>query len=306
MEEVQRNRLSLGDVKTMNKLVVVVMGQNCEKFIEMCLESVKDADAIVYCDGGSEDKTIELIARFEFDKEFTTPDDGKVHKGINIIENAYNQDDPTMNGKQRNFYLNWVKDIFPDYWCLVLDADEVVEDLNKIKEFINQDNVVKSDIGVWNVKMRHLYNTLGEEDATVPIHFVPSRLFKISMANNYPEVEHPVLTAINRKIASCPSTTIWHLAFAGSLWEIKKRFDGEYKHLAKSIHTEEKLKTLYFSRFLGLYPTKKVSFLEIPNIILKYFKIDKKTVLEMMKKNNEENIKQINQLIKIIEDENTL
>lgn len=34
------------------RLVCVVMGQNCDKFIGMCLDSVKDADDIVYCDGG--------------------------------------------------------------------------------------------------------------------------------------------------------------------------------------------------------------------------------------------------------------
>ena len=45
----------------MNKLVVCIMGQNCERFIGMCLESVKEADGIVYCDGGSEDKTLKII-----------------------------------------------------------------------------------------------------------------------------------------------------------------------------------------------------------------------------------------------------
>ena len=45
----------------MDKLIVCIMGQNCEKFIEMCLESVKDADIIIYCDGGSIDKTQNII-----------------------------------------------------------------------------------------------------------------------------------------------------------------------------------------------------------------------------------------------------
>jgi len=45
----------------MDKIVVVVMGQNCEKFIGMCLDSVKESDAIVYCDGGSTDNTLEYV-----------------------------------------------------------------------------------------------------------------------------------------------------------------------------------------------------------------------------------------------------
>jgi len=45
----------------MNKLVVCIMGQDCENFIGMCLDSVKDADSIVYCDGGSIDTSL-LIA----------------------------------------------------------------------------------------------------------------------------------------------------------------------------------------------------------------------------------------------------
>ena len=108
----------------MNKLVVVIMGQNCEKFIGMCLESVKDADAIVYCDGGSQDRTKSMVREFLEEKEGA------------IIEQWYNQTDKQMNGKQRNFYLNYLKENYPNDWALCLDADEVVEDLSKIKEFI--------------------------------------------------------------------------------------------------------------------------------------------------------------------------
>ena len=50
----------------MNKLVVVIMGENCERFIGMCLESVKDADVIVYCDGGSADKTLSIVTKWVY------------------------------------------------------------------------------------------------------------------------------------------------------------------------------------------------------------------------------------------------
>ena len=130
--------------KTTQRLVVVIMGQNCERFIEMCLESVKDADEIVYCDGGSIDGTLDIVNGF-ITKEINT---GKpmpegtlwYAKHPIVIENKYNQEDLGMNGKQRNFYLNYLKSNYPGWYCLVLDADEVLEEggIQKIKEFLDK------------------------------------------------------------------------------------------------------------------------------------------------------------------------
>ena len=66
----------------MDKLVVCIMGQNCEKFIPMCLESVKEADAIVYCDGGSYDETIDYLYTKDFKKDGWSQAENKI-----IIEN---------------------------------------------------------------------------------------------------------------------------------------------------------------------------------------------------------------------------
>ena len=125
------------------------MGQNCEKFIGMCLESVKDADAIVYCDGGSTDKTLNILTSWDFST--LTKEKNKI-----IIENKWNSEDKAMNGKQRNFYLKYLKENYPNDWCLCLDADEVVENLSKIKEFIQLANE-----GIYSVKMRHFIGNLG-------------------------------------------------------------------------------------------------------------------------------------------------
>jgi len=238
----------------MAKLVVCIMGQDCEKWIDMCIESVKDADEIVYCDGGSQDETI-IKAR--------------AWAGIRMIYNPFDQDDKTMNGKQRNFYLDYLKKNFPDDWALCLDADEVVEDLEKIKDFIHT-----AKPGVYSPKMRHLIQDLSHEDAVTPEHTVPNRLFKISEVLEYPEQEHPVLQPknIEHQFAYW-DTTIWHLAYIPNLWDLKKRYEN---HLAKSeIHTSEYLKQWYYGHIFGTYPKRQFNPAELPRIILKTFGVDK-------------------------------
>lgn len=265
-----------------NKLVVVIMGQDCERFIDMSLESVKDADAIVYCDGGSRGRSdmSEDGPMWKFLEENGFYFDGVFGRGNLVgeekesricIYNEYDQKDKQMNGKQRNFYLDYVKENYPDWWCLAIDADEVVEDLSKIKEFIQ---TPKTNITyTWSVKMRHLIQDLGHEDSTVPIHYVPNRLFKISEVDKYPLGEHPVLQSRNRLNDKTDCTTIWHLAYIPNLWEIKKRYDN---HLAKSeIHTPEFLKSWYYSHLFGQYPKSQLNPVELPKIILDKFGIDK-------------------------------
>ena len=254
------------------KLVVIIMGQNCEKFIPMCLESVKDADAIVYCDGGSTDNSGGLIADCELtnirkkDKKWGTPE---------IIENAYDQDDPKMNGRQRNFYLDYIKENYPGWWCLALDADEVVDTdgIKKLKEFINFIPKENNDI-LFSPKMRHLIGDLAHEDSTLPNHFVPNRLFKIRDELIYPEVEHSVLGHEGEmRMQNLILTTIWHMAYAPNLWDIKKRYEC---HMKKSqMHTPEWLRSWYKAFLFGEYPNTKFSPLELPDVILNEFDIDK-------------------------------
>ena len=245
----------------MEKLIVVIMGQNCEKFIGMCLESVKDADAIVYCDGGSIDKTEEKIELFCDDN--ATPQ-------IDIIENEYNQEDKKMNGKQRNFYLDYIKKNYQGYWCLAIDADEVVEGLNKIKDIIQ---TAPKD-SIYSPQMRHLIGNLGHEDATLPEHFVPHRLFYISDDLYYDEIEHPVLLSKNiNKQVKVKGPIIWHLSHITEAFNVKKKYEN---HLKKSnTHSPEFLKQWYYWHLFGTYPTKQFNPVELPEAILKEFGIDK-------------------------------
>lgn len=243
------------------------MGQNCLKFIDMAYESVKESDVVVFCDGGSRDGTIEYLKDQGFEWEPIATSNKK------MIFQRYDQVDPKMNGRQRNYYLKYLKKKYPKHWCLVIDADEVVEDLSKIKDFINS-NYAKGREYLYNVKMRHLIQDLAHEDATVPEHFVLHRLFRVNEADKYPEVEHPVLKPIEG-VASMNNncTTIWHLAYIPNLWEIKKRYDN---HLTKSnMHTPEFLKNWYYSHIFGSYPKSQFNPVELPKAVLDKFGIDR-------------------------------
>ena len=249
----------------MQKLIAGIMGQDCMRFLPMCIESLKGADILVYIDGGSKDDSIEFASKH----------------GAEIIVNTYDQEDKKMNGKQRNVFLNYLKEKYYGDWCIFCDADEVVEDLSKIKDFIQT-----AEEGLYSVHMRHFIGDLGHEDSTVPKHWVPNRLFKIDENLIYPEVEHPVLQVkappleegkigfISDHIFShTDCTCIWHLAYVPNLWEIKKRYDN---HMKKSeMHSPEFLKNWYYAHLFGQYPKTQINLTDIPEIILEKFGIDK-------------------------------
>jgi len=238
----------------MEKIVVVIMGQDCERFLPMALESVKEADDVVFLDGGSRDDTQKIFEK----------------AGLNhFLVHEYDQKDKQMNGKQRNIYLDYVKDNYPDWWCLVLDADEVVEDFSKIKEFIQM-----TQPGLFSVKMRHFEGDLGHEDTSVPEHYALNRLFKISEAGMYPLQEHPVLQPKDKEtlMSNYRNTTIWHLAYTQGIFDVKKRYEN---HLKKSqIHSEEYLRNWYKAHLFGVFPKQPINLEEVPPIIFKHFKID--------------------------------
>ncbi len=247
------------------KLIVVVMGPGKKHFAEMCLESVKDVDKILYWTSADEitqgnDKTEYRIV--SFDNEWFLK-----NNKLEIFLNGWDEKDPATNGKCRQKYLDHLKEHYPNDWCLVVDEDEIVEDLSKIKDFIQLANP-----GIYNVKMRHFIGDLGHEDATRPIHFVPGRLFKISEAKKYPEHSHPILEG--NFIGNLTITNIWHLGHlpVEYMHYIVKR----YKQHAKDsiIHAQDFLIGWKNAHLFGEYPKTKIKLDEIPPLILKTFDIN--------------------------------
>lgn len=237
----------------MEKLVVVIMGQDVERFIGMTLDSVKDADEIIYIDGGSKDKTLDIIKKSK----------------CKLLQHTYDQNDLGMNGKQRNFYLDHIKKHYSDWWCLTIDADEVVGDLSKIKNAIQE-----IDKGLYSVKMRHFISNLGHEDAVKETHFALHRLFHVHEAGIYPEIEHPVLQPKYKDtiMGQTDITTLWHFAYVPNIWEIKKKYKN---HLKKSnSHTKKYLRKWYLQHLFGYYPSNTFGLINIPKVILKEFEVD--------------------------------
>lgn len=260
----------------MNKLIVCVMGDNCAKFLDMCFDSVLDADKIIFCWGMEDQPTKDLATWY---KE-------KYPEKFEIIENKYNQEDRGQNGKQRQFYLDYLKKNYMNEYVLCLDADEVLDKngVNKIKKFISEQNA--STI-VYSVHMRHLMFFLNWEDSNVERHYVLHRLFKVEQHLIYPEVEHPILSSTQYQMqpGKCDATTIWHCAYIPGLWDIKRRYEN---HLAKSnMHTPEYLRQWRNAHLFGDYPRKQFDPKELPDQILEKFGISRDELYFENRKNLE-------------------
>jgi len=255
-----------------NRLVVCIMGQNCEKFLPMCLKSVQGADNIIFCDGGSTDNTLKIVENFNFHYDIDGTPRGPPIPTLTIIENKYDQSDKGMNGKQRNFYLDYLKKHHMGEWALAIDADEVVDNIETIKNLINSNDPNIKDI--ISINMRHFIDNLGTEDATVREHYVLHRLFKVKETLYYPEVEHPVLWDSEKtEVAHFRGAVIWHLAYCPGIFDIRKRY---LNHLKKSeMHTKEYLDDWYLMHLFGSYPKSRIGALNIPEIILNEFLVEK-------------------------------
>ena len=246
------------------KLICIIMGPGNKNFINMCYDSVKTADDVLYFS--------------------SNPQIIKDYLHIKVFDNFWNEKDKATNGKARNVYLKYLKEQYPNDWCLVIDEDEIVENLSDIKEFIN--NEPFGD--VFSVKMRHFIGDLGHEDATTPIHWVPHRLFKISEVLEYPTHSHPILTPKDvNKVKNCAETTIWHLGHlpVEYLDYISKRYK---QHVNDSIiHNSEFLNHWKMSHLFGAYPTKPINPIELPDQICRRYEIDKDEFYFQSRKNLE-------------------
>ena len=248
----------------MQELICVVMGDHGVKFIDMCFESLLDADKIIFCWGEEDIKTKE---KYEIWKE-------RYPEKFELISSSYNQKDKGMNGKQRNFYLDYLKKNHKNKWALITDLDEVVEDggIKQIKKIINMIKPEAQDY-LFSPRMRHLIGDLANEDNTQNVHTVLNRLFRVREDLSYPLKEHPVLTSKDNLLANLMNVTIWHLSYITGMFDIKKKY---INHLKKSqMHSQDYLDYWYHRHILGFYERKRFSPLELPDPILKEFMLNR-------------------------------
>lgn len=244
------------------KLVVCWMVEGDEDVWKLSYESVKGhADHYVVINGSGDDGE-----GFPVNSYVSLIDD---RSNFEEIWSPYPHDDKGADGKQRNKYLQHVKEKFPGAWVLVLDADEFVDNPEQIREFarVLQENRYDS----CSPSMRHFVWNLACEDATIPEHYVPLRLFKVKDNLSYPEVEHNVLQGCERMTAKSPFV-IWHLGYAREVMRLKKKY---FNHKIKSnIHSEGFLTWWYHAHLFGEYPTKSVPRHELPAVLKNHLGIN--------------------------------
>lgn len=238
-------------------MIVAMMVQDSEDYIGLALQSVLHwADNIVIIDGGSRDRTLEILEAHQ-----------KIDSRIKIIKNEYLQDDLGADGKQRNVYLKYLIEHHLGEWCLVVDADEVVSD----NAFLLEKHCKDMDAQGYNcadVYMEHFIYSLTQVDSTVQKHYCPKRLFKIQKGLHYPEVEHNILEVPNGKKQNCDLITLFHLGYIRGLFDVMKRYN---KNMIKSnIHKKDFLNNWKNAHILGYYPTRKYTG-PYPRPIREYF-----------------------------------
>lgn len=240
-------------------MIGIVVGQNCEKTIEIVLKSLKDCSKLYFLDGGSTDNTIKIAKKY-----------------VNIvIYHEFIKSNGLAISIQKNYMLNFLKENHLNEWIIYLDADELLDD-NGIKIIEEQINKVK-DVECYDIKMRHLMHDFSQEDALHKIHRTPTRVFKITKDLYYSDIEHCTIEGMKYgNIGFIIDTQLWHLAYCGAMFDIKQRYDEQMlRYKDNSSHPKEFLNSWYRMHLFGAYPKKKFNIIELPETLLNYFNIEK-------------------------------
>ncbi|HSA07627.1 MAG TPA: glycosyltransferase family 2 protein [Candidatus Gastranaerophilales bacterium] len=115
---------------------VVVHTYNSEKYLEKCLESVKNCEEIIICDMGSKDRTLEIAQKYRAKIIY--------HKNVGFADPA------------RNYALTFAS----QKWILALDSDEEAPEelllhlrilMNDLPKFINAVYIPRKNIHLGKV-----------------------------------------------------------------------------------------------------------------------------------------------------------
>lgn len=252
------------------KIVCMIMGGNCKNTMDMCIESIIEVDKIYFLyDTNSIDNTKEKLSNWK----------NLLNDKLEIWERPcgyHNLEDINANSDARNYYLDKLKVLYPDgnVWCLVIDADEVVANMNWLLEIVKNSEPTPNQKIILSPRIHHFVYNLGFEDATKDKHYVPRRLFLINNTLFYPNSQHPVLQSTDMgSVINMPMEIlhIWHFRECLGVFEYLEKNNININK--SDIHTPGYLNWWYNSMLFGSYPVKRVDYGEIPFVIKKYFKI---------------------------------
>src|SRR3990167_3866857 len=200
-------------------ITATIVADEFDDWFPLMIESINWTDYQVFVIDRSEPRVWEAIEKA---------------KNPLVIHQPYLHDGRNADGKQRNAYLRALKDNFLGHWCLVVDTDEVLGDEhNLLKE-----TMLMASEDCFDVKIRHFFYNLAFEDATLPEHYCPRRLFKITNDLWYPEVEHPVLQGV-QVVGKFNKVEFFHYGPTKGVWTELRKYK---KQLLKSnMHTPEQL-----------------------------------------------------------------
>lgn len=254
----------------MNKLIVAWILENDEDVFPLSYESVKDiTDHVVIIDGNEIMKT---GLRYDIYKHKQKSRQMKTIGGTYpeaYIHSPFPHKRKGADGIQRNKYLSYLQEHHIGDWCLVLDADEFVDEPEKIKEVIAE--AEKNGVDCLSIKMRHYIHNLGQEDATRKEHFVQNRLFKVTKDLHYIPVEHGILQGIKLH-AYAKIFTIWHINTARNSFRLHNKYKN---NLAKSnVHEPAFLTWWYHAHLFNEYPVGLVPFGEQPQVLKDYLGVN--------------------------------
>ncbi len=259
----------------MEKIVIAMIGQDAGLTLSLCLESIKKADVIVYVDGGSKDNSVHILRKNGFV--------GYTNKDVEILKNnhrilinrPYDKEDKRENGRARQYYLDFIKKHYPDYWCVVIDPDEAVENFDGIQYSIKiiTDKYPNQKNYIFAPRMIHFIQDLAHEDSTFPEHFCPTRFFKVSPDINYEEEEHPCLQCKETTVHGNTSFfTIYHFGYCKDVFHNLNRYKGNLKK--SEMHSPRYLKDWYYNHITGNYLKKDFDIAKMPQFIKDYFMLE--------------------------------
>lgn len=222
-------------------IVAAYITQNDSFWLELSLKSILPfVDKVIIIDGGSKDGTLDVIDNFNDDR-------------IEVHSVKYRKELKYIDGKQRNEYLKILKERYKDYWCLVIDSDEILHNGDKLKEIAEKAEVLNCEC--LDIHMEHFIWNFGIVDATIPKHFVLRRFFKVTDNISYPFSEHPVLDGTKGEVYETDDVTLFHCGYLRGVEPIIKKY---YNNLKKStVHTPEFLHEWKNWHLMGTYKVKR-------------------------------------------------